>query len=132
MTRAASSSYVRRRVLDHYAKQHPFVRNRRIMYCGGGHEGRGCDAMISVGISYWEGEHWHPEALGGSDEPPNTYPSCALCHKIKTATKDAPAIAKAFAVKEKLEGVRKTSRPMPHGRHSATKKTMSGRVVPRD
>lgn len=131
MTRA-SSSYIRRHVLDHYAKQHPFMRSRRVMYCGGGHEGRGCDAQLTVGMSYWEAEHDQPAALGGSDEPPNTYPSCALCHKKKTATKDAPAIAKAFAVKEKLEGVRKTSRPMPHGKHSPTKMKFGGRVVPRD
>lgn len=131
MSRRASSSYVRRKVVEHYATDHPFIFGRRVMYCGGGKPNCGCDAQIDVGLTYWEGEHEQPEALGGADEPPNTYPICAHCHKRKTKA-EAPVIAKAIAEKEKREGVRKTSRPMPHGKRSSTKMTMDRRVVPRE
>ena len=131
MSRRASSSYVRRKVLQHYGKPHPFIQGRTVMYCGGGKDNCGCDAQIDVELAYWEGEHEQPEALGGADEPPNTYPICAHCHKAKTK-REAPVIAKAIAEKEKREGVRRTSKPMPFGKRSPLKQKMDGRIVPRE
>lgn len=132
MTKRASSSYVRRKVLEHYAKDHPFIKNRKVMYCGGGHEGRGCDIVIDVGLSDWEAEHWQPHALDGSDEPPNTYPCCIPCHRAKTAKHDAPIIAKVTRTREKQQGVRRSSKPMPGSKRSGWKHKMNGDWERRD
>lgn len=131
MSKRPSSTWVRNRVLETYAKPHSKMATREVMYCGGGKPDRGCDMQITVGMTDWEAEHDLPHSLGGSDEPPNTYPSCIRCHKLKTATIDAPMLAKVRAVKALHRGAKKTSRPMPHGKHSKTKRKLTGEVVPR-
>jgi hypothetical protein len=131
MSKRPSSTYVRNRVLAHYAHAHPLIEGREVMYCGGGKSNRGCDMQITVGMTDWEAEHDLPFSLGGADVPPNTYPSCIKCHKLKTATVDAPMLAKVRAVKALHRGAKKTSRPMPHGKNSKTKRKLTGEVVPR-
>lgn len=135
MTRRAASSYIRRKVVEHYARPHPIgtlsCRGRRVMFCGGGHEGRGCDHMIDVGLSDWEAEHHLAAFFDGADEPPNTYPICIPCHKAKTYREDRPAIDKAKRVMAQNAGIKRASKPMPHGRRSATKRKLNGEVVPR-
>lgn len=136
MTRRAASSYVRRKVVEHYARPHPIGtlagKGRRVMFCGGGHEGRGCDLMIDVGISDWEAEHDQAHFFDGSDEPPNTYPICIPCHRQKTSKVDRPAIDKAKRVIDQNAGVKRASKPMPFGKRSGLKQKMDGRIVPRE
>jgi 5-methylcytosine-specific restriction endonuclease McrA len=58
-------------------------------------------------VTVAEYDHRIPDALGGSNEIDNCVCTCAKCHRVKTSTKDVPAIAKAVRLNEKLAGARK-------------------------
>jgi len=125
MAKRASSNETRRICVERHAVPHPFIDGRTIMYCAA------CDAQIDLALSYWEADHRIPVALGGSNEPDNIDPLCQHCHKLKTTKKDIPIIAKVTRTREKQQGIRRSSKPMPFGKHSGLKKKMNGDVVPR-
>jgi len=126
MAKRASSNETRRICVERHRVPHPFIDGREIMYCAD------CDAQIDIGLSYWEADHRIPVALGGSNEPDNIEPRCQHCHRLKTTRKDIPTIAKVTRTREKHQGIRRSSRPMPFGKHSGLKKKMDGRIVPRE
>ena len=125
MAKRASSNDIRRICVARHARPHPLIEGRDVMYCAA------CDAQIDVMLSYWEADHRIPVALGGSNEPDNIEPLCQHCHKAKTFKKDIPVIAKVTRTREKQQGIRRTSSPMPHGRRSPTKRKLNGEIVPR-
>lgn len=125
MAKRASSNETRRICVERHKVPHPFIDGREIMYCAD------CDAQIDIGLSYWEADHRVPVALGGSNEPDNIEPRCQHCHKLKTTKKDIPTIAKVTRTREKHQGIRRSFRPMPFGKHSGLKKKLNGDVVPR-
>jgi len=128
--RATPANMLRRRAVEQHARPHPIdalaSRGRTVMYCAT------CDVQIDVGLSLWELDHRVPHALGGSDETENLQVLCLHCHRRKTFTKDIPIIAKVTRVREKHQGVKRSSKPMPFGRRSHLKKTIDGRIVPRE
>jgi len=126
MTRRASSNELRRLAVAQHAKPHPFIDGRQVMYCAE------CDAQLDLGISWWELDHCIPVALGGSNRADNLQVLCGHCHKAKTFKTDIPVIAKVTRTREKQQGIRRSSKPMPFGRHSRLKKKMDGRIEPRE
>jgi 5-methylcytosine-specific restriction endonuclease McrA len=95
--------------------------------CGGICE-CGCgQKIISGAVEY---DHIIEDALGGEPTLDNCMVMRKRCHDGKTG-KRRPALDKTRRVIEKAAGARKTSKPMPFGRNSPFKKTMSGKVVPR-
>lgn len=125
MSRRPASNELRRAAVARHSKDHPLIEGRQVMYCAT------CDAQIDLKISWWELDHRIPLALGGSNEPDNLQVLCGHCHKQKTRTKDIPIIAKVTRTREKQQGVRRTSKPMPFGKRSPLKRKLNGEVVPR-
>lgn len=126
MTRRPASNDLRREAVRRHAKPHPFIEGRQIMYCAE------CDAQIDIGLSWWELDHRIARALGGSDEQDNLQVLCGHCHKIKTTKHDVPIIAKVTRTREKQQGIRRSSKPMPFGKRSGLKRKLNGEVVPRE
>jgi len=90
----------------------------------------GCGARLTVGKYHYD--HDTPDGLGGLPTLENCKVLCTVCHGIKTATGDVPAIAKAKRREAAHVGAKTPSRnPLPCGRSSPWKKTMSGKVVRR-
>lgn len=77
----------------------------------------------------WDIDHIIPLALGGSDTTENMQILCRPCHGTKTAKRDVPAITKAERATARHLGARRTSQPLPCGRASKYKRTMTGRTV---
>lgn len=95
--------------------------------CGGICE-CGCgQKIISGAVEY---DHIIEDALGGEPVLENCMVMRKRCHDGKTG-KRRPALDKTRRVVEKAAGARKSKNPMPCGRNSQFKKTMSGKVVPR-
>lgn len=126
MSKRASSNELRRAAVARHSKDHPLIEGRQVMYCAT------CDAQIDLEISWWELDHRIPLALGGSNEPDNLQVLCGHCHKQKTRTKDIPTIAKVTRTREKQQGVRRTSKPMPGSKRSGWKHKMNGDWERRD
>lgn len=126
MSRRPASSELRRAAIARHAVAHPFIEGRQIMYCAA------CDAQIDIGLSWWELDHRIARALGGSDEPDNLQVLCGHCHKEKTRKQDVPTIAKVTRTREKSQGIRRSSKPMPFGRHSRLKRKLSGEIIERE
>jgi len=88
-----------------------------------------CALPLQVGrINY---DHVIPDALGGEPVLENCEVLCRACHDDKTHRGDVPRIAKMKRQKSAHLGARKSARPLPAGRSSPWKKTLSGKVVPR-
>lgn len=88
-----------------------------------------CGGRINGVHEMWD-EHVNPLWLNGDNSAPNRAPAHAKCAREKTA-KEAAVRAKIRRTAEKHQGAKRSSRPMPCGRNSPLKKTMSGKVVPR-
>lgn len=90
-----------------------------------------CTAKLFPGKFHFD--HRIPCGIGGEATLENCQVLCVACHDVKTRKEDVPLIAKAKRIRAKHIGAQtKSSRPMPCGRKSRWKKTMSGEVVPRD
>jgi len=86
-----------------------------------------CETCRQKIITRAEYDHRIPCGLGGDNSLENCVCVCVKCHRVKTSTKDVPAISKAVRLKEKQAGAR-TKR----GGFSKTwRKKMSGEVVRR-
>ncbi len=81
-----------------------------------------CGGNIYPTSEPWEAEHVLPHAFGGKDLKPAHY----KCHKVKTATVDVPAIAKAKRTADKHFGIKR------RGWGGKWKKKLNGEVVERD
>jgi 5-methylcytosine-specific restriction protein A len=91
-----------------------------------------CGGKIDGTRERWEVSHDIPLALGGADDATNWRPAHYRCHRDATAGTDIPAIAKAKRNEARHQGARAASRrPMPGGRHSPWKRTMTGEWVRR-
>jgi 5-methylcytosine-specific restriction enzyme A len=88
-----------------------------------------CTAKLFTGnVEY---DHDKPDAFGGEATLENCVVLCRACHRVKTSTRDVPAIAKSNRVRKSNAGIRKPSR-FPGSRDSKFKKRMDGTVVLRD
>lgn len=86
--------------------------------CGGQCEN--CRGRILRRLQY---DHIVPDAVGGLPTLANCAVLCEPCHTKKTATVDAPAIAKTTRILAKRAGAdRPTSRPLPGTKASGWKK----------
>ena len=86
-----------------------------------------CKICIHPAREAWEADHVTPHALGGTF----VLPICIYCHKKKTKT-DVRTIAKAKRISDRHYGIKRSSNPMPGGKHSRLKKKLNGQVVERD
>lgn len=68
-----------------------------------------CERKIRVG-ELWDVSHDRPLALLGEDGGDNLKVAHRTCHKVHTATEDAPRIAKARRQSRKHIGIKKRSR----------------------
>lgn len=115
------STKIRRACFDYWKRE---VFGRVVLEC------RMCGFLMDPVRDVWEADHELVRAHGNPDEPPNVRPLCKLCHLEKTKG-DVKAIAKGKRGRDKHFGIKRSSKPMPHGRHSRTKRKLSGEVVPR-
>ena len=91
-----------------------------------------CDGKIDATRERWEVSHDIPLELGGADDDENRKLAHEACHRQRTATVDAPAIAKSRRRQAAHIGAKAPSRhPLPGGRQSAWKKKLDGTVVRR-
>jgi len=75
-----------------------------------------CGCMLKI-IGTPEYDHWPvPAALGGAGTLENCRVLSKKCHRLITAEKDVPAIAKSQRIFEKRVGVRRSKRPFPQRR----------------
>lgn len=92
-------------------------------------DGQRCNSGLAYGVIF---DHDNPEANSKDASLDNCRCICPRCNKFKTGATDIPMIAKTVRQGDKNAGIRSTSsRPMPCGRNSPFKKTMSGEVVRR-
>jgi 5-methylcytosine-specific restriction enzyme A len=96
--------------------------------CGGRCEG--CGVYLSPGKFAYD--HALPDWLGGEPVLSNVQVLCTPCHSEKTHAADRPRIQKTKNQHAKHIGAQKSARPLPAGRSSPWKKTLSGKVVPRE
>lgn len=85
-----------------------------------------CKTRINAELGEtWEVEHVLALEISGRDDWENLRPAHIACHKVKTAD-DKKKIAKANRVRANYLGIKKTvRRPMPGGRNSNIKISMT-------
>ena len=88
-----------------------------------------CSRKIAPGEA-WEVEHRKPLALGGTNDPENLSPAHVDCHAGKSRA-EIKIIRKADRQMKKAVDRPVSRTPMPGGRKSNWKKTMSGKVIAR-
>ncbi|MCB5173579.1 HNH endonuclease [Microvirga sp. SM9] len=89
-----------------------------------------CDRMIDGARERWIAEHIRALELGGADDLENLGPAHEACATEKTRD-DHRRAAHAKRQKIRFIGAEVSKRPMPFGKASPWKRTMSGRIVPR-
>ncbi|MBS7698570.1 HNH endonuclease signature motif containing protein [Chelatococcus sp. YT9] len=90
----------------------------------------GCRAKLKAGEG--EVDHILPDVLGGEPTIENAQLLCRVCHRAKTAD-DIRRTRKADRQRDKHTGAwKKSSRSMPNGRNSPTKRKVNGQLVHRD
>lgn len=89
-----------------------------------------CQGDIQIG-QRWEVSHEIPLELHGPDDDTNRRAAHYKCHKVRTATVDIPAIARAKRIEANHFAGRSSARPMRGGRHDTLKRKMDGTVVVR-
>lgn len=90
----------------------------------------GCTAPLMPGRFRYD--HTIPWELSRDSSVGNCRLLCFNCDDGKTHQVDIPWIAKANRQRDKHRGAMERSRtPLPCGRNSSRKKTISGRVIPR-
>lgn len=90
-----------------------------------------CGTKIDGTREKWDVEHVIPLQLGGEDTGENLQPAHVKCHAAKTKD-DMSRISKAKRVSAKHIGAVTAKNPIPGGRASKWKRTINGRVVPRE
>ncbi|QRM35621.1 HNH endonuclease signature motif containing protein [Microvirga sp. VF16] len=89
-----------------------------------------CEAPIDGIRERWIAEHIRALELGGADDLSNMGPAHEICALAKTRD-DHRRTARAKRQKIRHIGAEASKRPLPFGRASPWKRTLSGRVVPR-
>lgn len=102
---------------------------QRWSHCGGRCEYPDCGAKLFPGKC--QADHDIACELGGDNSFENCRWLCSAHHKRKTAERDFPAIKKVRRQERREKGIRPKSK-FPCGRDSHLKKTIDGRVVPRN
>ena len=89
-----------------------------------------CTRKIAAG-ERWVADHIKAIINGGENRERNLQLLCDWCdRKVKTPA-DVAEKADTYRVRSKHLGVHKAKTPMPHGKHSATKRKMDGTIVDR-
>ena len=89
-----------------------------------------CGARLVPGKFHYD--HRIPDAMGGKPTIENCDVLCATCHSLKTATVDAPRIAKTKRQHAAHIGAKApSSTPLPFGRNSRLKRKLNGTIVER-
>jgi 5-methylcytosine-specific restriction endonuclease McrA len=89
-----------------------------------------CETPIDGVRERWIAEHIRALELGGADDLSNMRPAHAACALAKTRD-DYHRTAQAKRQKIRYLGAQISKRPLPFGRTSPWKRTLSGRIVPR-
>ncbi len=89
-----------------------------------------CDSRIDGVRKRWIAEHIRALELGGEDDLSNMGPAHEACAFTKTQD-DHRRTAQAKRQKIRHLGAEASKRPLPFGRASPWKRTLSGRIVPR-
>lgn len=90
-----------------------------------------CGQTIDGTREAWDADHIIPLEISGDDTDENLRPAHRACHSRKTATEDAPTIAKAKRVHAKHTGAFKPKSTIPGSRGSKWKRRLDGTVVRR-
>lgn len=90
-----------------------------------------CNRPIDGARERWMVEHIRALELGGADELNNTGPAHEACALTKTRD-DHRRAAQAKRQKIRHIGAEVSKRPLPFGKDSPWKRTLSGKVVPRN
>jgi 5-methylcytosine-specific restriction endonuclease McrA len=93
-----------------------------------------CHLQINGVREKWIVEHMIALELGGADDESNMAPVHKACADEKTNGKrgDHAMAAKAKRAKRRHLGIKESKNPLPGGKGSKWKKTMSGKVVLRE
>ncbi len=90
-----------------------------------------CAGRINAGEE-WDISHAIPLAIGGADDESNWLPAHRKCHRLHTASVDAPRIAKTKRQYAAHIGAKAPSRnPLPGSKASGWKRKMNGEWVKR-
>jgi 5-methylcytosine-specific restriction endonuclease McrA len=89
-----------------------------------------CDQAIDGVRERWVVEHIRALELGGADELANMAPAHEACALAKTQD-DHRRAARAKRQKIRHIGADASKRPLPFGKASRWKRTLSGKIVPR-
>jgi 5-methylcytosine-specific restriction endonuclease McrA len=89
-----------------------------------------CDRKIDGARERWVVEHIRALELGGADELSNMAPAHEACAHAKTRD-DHHRAAQAKRQKIRHIGADASKRPLPYGKASRWKRTLSGKIVPR-
>jgi hypothetical protein len=90
-----------------------------------------CDGRIDGVRERWIAEHIRALELGGEDHLSNMGPAHESCALTKTRDDHCRA-AQAKRQKIRHIGAESSKPPLPFGRTSRWKRTLSGKIVPRD
>ena len=90
-----------------------------------------CDGRIDGVRERWIAEHIRALELGGADDLANMGPAHEACALAKTR-EDHRRAAQAKRQKIRHLGAEAPKRPLPFGRASRWKRTLSGKIVPRE
>ncbi len=89
-----------------------------------------CDGRIDGVRERWIAEHIRALELGGQDDLANLGPAHEACALVKTQD-DHRRSARAKRQKIRHIGAEFSKRPLPFGKASPWKRTMTGRIIPR-
>ena len=90
-----------------------------------------CDGKIDGTLEAWDVSHEIPLELGGDDEGDNLRVAHRKCHRLHTAERDIPQIAKAKRVQRKHIGAHRPRATLPGSKGTRWKRKIDGTVVPR-
>jgi 5-methylcytosine-specific restriction endonuclease McrA len=90
-----------------------------------------CDRKIDGARERWVVEHIRALELGGADELSNMAPAHEACALAKTQ-EDHRRAGRAKRQKIQHLGAEAPKRPLPFGKASRWKRTLSGKIVPRE
>lgn len=105
------------------------VRRDAFLRAKGCCEGRRCGVKLDHRTVHYD--HDIPDALGGEPTLENCVVLCIPCHRIKTGTKDIPAIAKTKRIRDREMGIRKRSRLQSKGFDRAPAQRSASRPIER-